>query len=171
MDTIIKTADLPNQLAPDNITLVRNSGAGFLADLAKQAEFAGGALELTGEQCRDSGAGFVQDILKTVEVPPPPEPFSTAVVNIQNADNPAVTVDAAEFPKFPTGSTVSFAGTGNAVLDAGLPFNVISINQVGKTFKIDAQIAGAPAPIRAGTITLVSTGTGPVVYDPPLEGA
>lgn len=85
---MLKSAEFPNQLSPDTIAVVRNSGAGFLADLAKQAEQAGGALELTGEEARDSGAGFVQDVLKRVESEPEPPPV-TLPPPVLNSINPS----------------------------------------------------------------------------------
>ncbi len=71
LDVLIKAKDLPNQLSDDVTEKIRNSGAGFLADLVKMAERDGEAVDLTGQEARDSGAGSVQDILRAIEEPPP----------------------------------------------------------------------------------------------------
>jgi hypothetical protein len=160
----------PKTISEATQELLRNAGAGSVSDYAKQAKREGGALTLTAEEARDSGAGFVQDVLKSAELqPPPPEPIvTTAVVNIQNALNPAVTVDAAVWAQFTTGSVVTFTDTGNATLN-GNTFTVISVNTVGKTFKIATDLSTAPAPIRTGTISLMTAGGEEPVYDPPQE--
>jgi IPT/TIG domain len=78
MDKLISRDALPRPLAGDTVETIRNSGAGFLADLIKMAALEGQSVNLTGMDARDSGAGFVQDMLKAHDeedlVPPPVGP-------------------------------------------------------------------------------------------------
>jgi IPT/TIG domain len=86
----------------DALATVRNSGAGFLSDLAKMAERDGIAFGLTGAEARDSGAGFVQDVLKEIEGPLPPNPD----------DAPTLAgVDPASGPYGGSDITVTITGT------------------------------------------------------------
>ena len=146
-------------LTPEQIAAIANAGAGPVADLAKQA---GANFALDADGVRNYGAGCVPDMLKMANVTAPPQPLpdpiSSPVSNISNANPATVTVAAADYPQFTQGSIVRFTGTGSAILDnPDLTFNITSVNNVGKTFKIDADLSGEPAPLKTGTAILLSS--------------
>lgn len=135
---------------------IANAGAGPLADLAKMA---GDNFALSKDEARCYGAGFVSDLLRMAEgdpVPPVDPPYTAVVENIANANPANIKVSATDFPFFPVGTQVTFAGTGEPILDeAVLPFTVDSVNTVGKTFKINCDLSALSASIVVGTVTTV----------------
>ena len=142
----------------DQVTAIANAGAGPLADLAKQAKT---AFALDAEQAKNYGAGFVSDLLRMAGTPPEPpepepEPYSTLVKNISNANPAVVTVDSAEYPNFGVGVVTRYEGTGSALLDApDATFTVQSINGVGRTFAIPANLTSEAAALKTGTVFIV----------------
>lgn len=149
---------------PEQIELIKNSGASSLADLAKQ----GGDFTLTAEEISNHGAGFVSDMLRMQQAAKPPDefvPYVAAIENVANQNPANVKVSADDFPNFPPNTLVKFSETGEPLLDApdrDSPFAVTSNNSVGKTFKVDADLSSLSASIVTGT---VSTTT----YEPQLE--
>ena len=146
------------EVTPDQVIAVANAGAGPLSDLAKQA---GTAFALTAEEAKNFGAGFVPDLLRMAGVPPEPpepepEPYSTLVKNISNANPAVVTVDSAEYPNFGVGIVTRYEGTGSALLDdPEATFTVASINGVGRTFSIPANLTSEAAALKTGTVFIV----------------
>lgn len=142
---------------------IANAGAGPLGDLARMARTIGG-LALTGEEARDHGAGFVPDLLRMNALDPTPDPPILWIANCVNiaADNPCtIKVSATDFVYFPVGAEVGFDKTGSALLD-GNTFNIQSVNDVGKSFKVNCDRTSETSPIS-------NTGTVSTAYKAPFE--
>lgn len=156
-------ADTISPLTAAQSEAIANAGSGPLSDLAKQARAVGG-LALTGDEAKCYGAGFVPDLLKMNALNPDPEPPLLWVANCLNiaADSPCtVKVSATDFVYFPVGAEVAFDKTGSLLLD-GNTFNITSINDVGKSFKIDCDRTSETTPIS-------NTGTVSTAYMAPFD--
>jgi hypothetical protein len=151
---------------------VRSSGAGSLGDLARMAFRDGKSVTVTTQQAADFGAGFVQDVMRARRggapggpVPTPPVvTHSAPCENISNKNPADIKVSSTDFPFYPVGTSVTFAGTGTPLLDNGGTFVVSSVNSVGKTFKVNADLSTVGAPIsNKGTVNSLAATLLPVV--------
>jgi len=142
---------------PEQIELIRNSGAGPVADMAR----AGGEnFTLSAIEISNHGAGFVSDMLRMQKAAVPPSeeiPHVAAIENIANQNPANVKVSAADHPYFGVDTLITFADTGVPELDdpARPPYVITSVNTVGKTFKFDADLSHLPASVVQGSVANV----------------
>lgn len=106
-----KEGEEPGKFTTAQIELVKNSGAGFLADLVKASGAAFGLDQQTGA---DAGAGFVSDVLKSAAPPPgPPDPLpgeEPTLNSINPNTGPSDTVVSVNGSNFTDTSVVYFGG-------------------------------------------------------------
>jgi hypothetical protein len=85
-----------------------------------------------------------------------PPTMSVNIINVSNQNPAVVKVSSVDFQYFSVSQKVSFAGTGSPILDEpSNNYTITSVNNTGKSFKIDCDLSSAPASYTTGTVTIL----------------